>query len=1669
MQLSLFDLFQNEDNQPTIAEPKAPPSNDTPSVQAEMPWMPQKPKVTKAKSSNQKLTPQERLEQNLRAVKHLYFLEDAGRSARAAGDKNLLAGYTSFGAIPKVFEEDHKDYQLVKDTLNEADYAAARAATVNSFYTHDIITMWMWDRLSLAGFKGGHILDPAMATGNFFSTMHKTMKYNSTLIGVEMDCLAGRIGRMIHPEAEVHISPYQRTKLPLNAFDLTITNVPFGDITIYDKALGNHSIHNYFIMQMVQHTRPGGLIAAITSRYTMDSKSSSHREWLARNVNLLGAVRLPTNTFRAYAGTDVVTDILFMQKPEDGHPEDIDPSWIETEAVTMEGPRGPEEITLSNYFQENPQHVLGEYQLKTGQYSAKLVVNATEPDPVKLIYNTPFMPPIVYTPREDNIIRIEVDDESTLRPGEFYFQDGELRQRNAYGYDISKAIGLKADRILGQIKLVQAARIVLQMNADGTDLELSNAQHSLRFEYDSFKRRFGILNSKVNRQAFKSDPNAPFLWALEAKNDKGAYEPTDIFYHRTIQAARRPDFVEDATDALAISIADTGGIDWDLITSITQKSQDQLTQELQQLIFLNPDTNSWEPAHIYLSGNVRLKLQQAKEASGQPAHGLTKMQPNIDALNEVQPEWLTHENIHPALGAPWIDAKHVEQFHYELLHPESPINKEASNDTDTLWNYETELRWGNRHVSKIDIRYNPQLNNWMIQTKRSYGTLAVEKWGTVHKPAHDLIKAILNKTEIKVWDEDTQGNRWVDQDATIAAQQKAHEIKQEFQRWIWSDEERRTELEAIYNNTFNAVIPTTHNGSWLTFPGLNTQFSLRPHQENAVSRVLAGDNTLLWHIVGAGKSLAMIASSMKAKQLGLRNKPMHVVPNHLLHQYAAEFYRFYPGANILVIDPKSMAPQERDRALGQIATGNWDSVIITHSTFNRIPLSPDTHAQFHQRRIHAINAVIDELSHSHDQLDKRTVKQLEKKRLRLTEKYERTTKKLSYSANGLYWETLGVDMLFVDECHMFKNLYFESTMAAYMPGISGTESGKAYDMYMKTQQLTRRCTEGHIIGEFKSTCKCGAERDESTSLIFASGTPITNSICEMYTMQRFLQLDELIRMGITNFDAWATQFGDEVTSIEMKPSGKGWRQMTRFARFYNVPELTTAFALVADAQMDPTVLQLERPELMDGEPVGVSIQPSDALLEYVDACSARAENIKNVDSSVDNMLKIMGDALKAATDMRLVNRSMDFEPGCKIDVVTDKVYRIWKQNPGTTQAIFLDISTPKPGRWSLYGDMKQRWIDMGIPEEEIAFAHDAKTDVQRRDLFERVNEAKIRIIIGSTEKMGAGTNMQKNLYALHHIDAPWTPALIEQREGRILRQGNNCKEVEIYRYVTEKSLDFYKWHLLETKARFIMQISRGQVTDRSVEDIEANTISFAQMKAIATGDPLLMEQVSLEADIQRLSSLVSSALKSQHTLRNKIKDNKQRIPQYQSRIELLTSAIAIRDRATTDEVSINGNTYEDSQDFYALLKEKINKLPFNQNLLIELGYKNATATLEYRKFGDTILAFIQLHKLNRQLELGSTAKGIVQRFRNYIDALDKQVTDIKGAITKAEQELHQQQLQLATPIPQLEEYREKETRLEEIHQELKAQAIADNSQPTEENNEDSAEEPTQEETKIEEI
>ena len=1427
-----------------------------------------------------------RITANFRAIQVMNRLLESNQLA-TPDEVETLKGYTSFGAVPKIFETDHPDYDALRSILSHDHYAAARKATVNSFYTNrDIISvLWSWLRDSL-GFTGGAVLDPAIGTGNFYQAMPHELRQASTLIGVDMDTLAGSIAKLILPDAQIALLPFQKAQLP-QSFDLAITNVPFGQIPIYDKMIPrevSRSIHNYYIAKMASLTAVGGLVAVITSRHTMDSKTDAHRRYMADHLRLLAGVRLPTKTFRQYAGCDVVTDVLIFERIAEPQP---DQSWVQAAQIELEGPRGIEQFSVNPHFLPGSPSVLGDYRAVTGPFSAQLDVRSDSERTIAELmqsYLTSVETDYLYrrTERKGEIV---VDGAKSheaypgdARDGQFFVRrNGTIAQRVAGEWVDADKRGKIAERISGMIEIADLAYAVLKLNTAGSDFELREAQNALTYTYLTFIGNHGYINERSNTLAFKSDPRLPFLCALELRTkEKGVYARSSIFSERVIDIDKAPTHVDSAEDAFTVSITYKGGIDWDFMADVSGLSISELQSALNgRAVFYNPVTNVYEPANLYLSGNVRNKLAEAKAAG---------LDLNVDALTKVVPADVVHSEIFVKLGASWIPTEIYERFIFEIMDADSPINDPGT----TSFDYARERR---RTRSVATVRWVSALGRWEINgTNHRYSTLAKVTWGTGDRPFSKLIDHLMNGTQIVITRTDRNDRKYVDQSASIAAREKANEINKCFQRWIFSDEERTNSLVRIYNDMFNSIVAPKFAGEYINFPGQNNAIMLRVNQRQAIERVLTGRNTLLWHIVGSGKTFSAISASMKMRQLGLRKKPIHVVLNNLLGQYVDEFYRLYPDAKLLVITSDNMSPSEIKTSMSMIATNDWDSVIITQSSFERIPLSPELHQEFYERKVEEIDAIIEDLKWSRDEDDERTVKRLEAKRLRLEERLDRTMGKLREYGQGLYWSDLGIDLLIADECHLYKSLGF-ATNRAHLPGVGGEESGRAYDMFMKTQWMTRRCVNGHILPVESNECRHGCDRQHGSSVVFMSGTPVTNSISELYTYMRYLQYDLLVETGLVHFDHWASQFGSEVTSIEMKPSGKGWRMHTRFAAFHNVPELWNMIGVAVDTAMDPDEIGLQRPRIVGGAPIGVKVSPSEPLLQYIDYCARRAENLKNVKPDEDNMLSIMHDSTTATTDMRLISHRYGFQPGCKIDVTMGLMDKHYHDCPGTCQVAFLDTSTPKAKLWekwdeytaelraqgideedlpqayfnlledrkemvwSLYDDIKLRLIQRGWHPDEIAFIHDADTPAKIRTLFDRVNRAEVRLLIASTEKAGAGANFQQRLKVLYHIDVPWTPALVSQREGRILRPGNTCDEVYIYRIIMEKSLDFYRWDANRRKSAAIAQLATGVATSRTVEDMNAVTLSYAEMQALATGDEILIERVGLEAEVERLFAL----------------------------------------------------------------------------------------------------------------------------------------------------------------------------------------------------------------------
>lgn len=1587
----------------------------------------------------------ERVEHNIRCIRLLYQLEQEGREAKPE-EKWALTRYAAFGGAAQALDprDDKwsKPWGKIQELLTPDDLESVRSSTPYAFFTPPYVVRAMWDALAHLGFEGGHVLEPAMGTGIFWGAMPLDLALGSMLTGVEMDGISARIAKQLYPASDIIIKRLQRANLPEESFDVVIGNVPFGQAPVNDSSLLGYltdSIHTYFVAKSLRLVRPGGLVALLVSRYFMDSKSIQARERLAQTAKLLAAVRLPNDTFKALAGTEALADLLIFQRT--GAPDD-NPDWVETQLVDLTDPIKNEvhQVRLNGRFANHPELMLGVPIITSSAYgptfdlpSDKRPLHRLLPDALREVL--PGQPvysgePITYQPPA------QVDE--GIQEGAYFFgSDGRLLQNQNGQQAVVQGARTTIARIAGMVKVRDAARILLEKNLEGPDVDLKPYQQALMWEYQLFVARHGFLNNNANRAAFNDDPDAPFLRAMELYDEETAVgKPASIFFKRTINDAKPPENVDTAQEALALSLNLYGHINWGYMEELTGRSFDELFDELEGDVYQAPD-GRWVTASEYLSGNIREKLAEAEAAAQKDAF----YEMNAQALRQVLPDDVPADAIIVNLGAGWIPPEYVSQFLTEMLDEDSMVN-----NLDVPGHQYT---YAPRDWERVKVSYIESMADWRVDGGRDYGVLSQATWGTSRAGAISLATHALNGSVPTVYDTFYDGQvekRILNHQETLAAREKLDKIQKAFTRWLWLDAGRTEYLARIYNERFNSYVPRTYDGSHLTFPGLGVDMpELRAHQKNTAWRIMQGGNVLAWHIVGSGKTFMMIVASMEMRRLGLRSKIMHAVPNHLLEQYATAFYRAYPGAKLLLVNSKGLSKQRRAETLARIATGDWDAVIITHSAFGRIPIDDATFADFINRQIEVLDDFLWTLDKK-DPDERLSIKEIQKHKERFLAKLEEREAKVRRHQDslGLTWEQLGVDMLFVDEAHEFKNLWFPTKMN-HLPGIGGSESGRAMDMFIKTQWLTRRCVCGRLFG-LRQQCGCvRSKRVEGGSVVFATGTALANSVSELYTMQRYLQYDTLIELGISHFDAWAKQFGDTVTLLEMKPSGSGWRQNTRFAKFNNVPELLRIFDLVADTQADPEALGIKRPSVKGGRPIGIEAEPSDDFAVYMKECAARADDLPNVEPWEDNILKIMGDASKAALHMWLVDPDADEDPNNKLILCAREIHRIWQETtavelsslPGEkvnlTQIVFLDTGTPKAG-FNLYDYLKDRLVAMGIPKREIAFIHDAKSDAARLKLFEAMNEGKLRILIGSTTKMGTGANMQRLLKAQHDLDAPWRPADVEQRIGRTQRQGNLNEEVELYRYITSESLDFYKWHLLELKAKFIRQIMEGRISQRSIEDIDQVVIGFAEMKALATGDGLLIEKVEIESNLSRFY-----ALRMQHnTERGRLKYELSQLP---ARITHLRQVVKGYEWACAQMaveqggefgITLNGRHYTDrvkaGNAFMATAVTPLNPGDQLRHVGQLWGFPiHAERTLSKH------LAWLEIgERLQVEVELGESPVGNVAKLMNALKGMPITLDNKRLQLEQLERQLPQYEQRVTLPFEHAEQIDKLETRLREI-------------------------------------
>jgi N12 class adenine-specific DNA methylase/phospholipid N-methyltransferase len=1368
---------------------------------------------------------------NFAAIELVRLLDSQSRAA-SDEEKRILVKYVGWGGIPQVFAsplpaEWRSEGDELKALLAPDEYQAARSSTLNAHYTSGTVISGIYDALKRIGFGGGRVLEPALGIGHFFGQLPEEFSARSHLTGIEIDPTTAAIARQLYPDADIRAQGFESAALPNELFDLAISNVPFGDYKLHDPHFNdrNFLVHDYFFAKTVEHVRAGGLIAFITSKGTLDKVNSSLREYLAEKVDFVGAIRLPNTAFKRNANTEVTTDIVFLRKLPDGE-KAIGPAWLNlSEHINAEG----DAFEVNEYFAANPHMMLGHMANAGTMYrSNEPALVADDRDlSAALAEAVAALPQGIYRTAERDISElnretiIATDD---VKENAFALHDGVITIRT--GSTLTPVANLPdetARRIRGLIRVRGAVReVLLTQLADRTEDEIVEARRQLNSIYDHFVSRFGAINDSPNRRAFRGDPDLPLLCSLEDyDNDTKRATKASIFRERTIQRSQRRRVAGSAHDALILSLNEIGRVDLARMGALLSRTPDEFLPELKGLIYRNPETQHWETEDQYLSGDVRVKLQTARAAAATDA----TYEENVTALEAVQPEDLTAAEIDARLGAVWIPAADVEAFAKSLLGADG-----------------------------INVSHAAALGTWFVRGDFSArGSIAnTTEWGTMRYSALDLIQDALNLKTPSVYDRDHKNDTAViNAQETEAARDRLEKIKERFKTWIWGDDERRERLCRKYNDEFNSVRLRVFNGSHLTLPSSSEQITLHAHQRNAVWRIVQSDNTLLAHVVGAGKTYTMVAAGIELKRLGLATKPMFVVPNHMLAQFSSELLTLYPTANILVAGKDDFEASRRARLFSRIATGNWDAVIVTHASFEKIPISPKTRRDFIARQIDEIETAIRE-----ERADRgtRLVKELERVKKRLTVKLEALSAEQKKD-NTLTFEELGIDRLFIDEAHKFKNLFYVTKMTR-VAGLPQTASERAFDLFLKVQHIQ--------------------EKNNGAGVVFATGTPISNTMAEMFTMQRYLQMHTLRRNSLQHFDSWAGTFGEAVTSMELSPDGSGYRLQSRFARFVNVPELMQQFRQVADVQT-AEMLKLPVPKLDQGRPVTISAPCSRELRRFVDQLVERVEKIKSgrVDPRDDNMLKITTEGRKAALDMRLVVPHIRDNPDSKTNYAVEKIHQIWLDSVPTkgAQLVFCDLSTPQPGtRWfSVYDDVRTKLIDRGIPAGEIAFMQDANDDASKATLFRSVREGKVRVLLGSTLKMGEGTNVQTRLVALHHLDAPWRPADIEQREGRIIRQGNQNEYVKIFRYVTEGSFDAYMWQTLETKCRFIAQVMTGDATVRRAEDVDSAALTYAEVKAIASGNPLVIEKATIDAEVMRLTRLKRQHAESLYQMRYRIK------------------------------------------------------------------------------------------------------------------------------------------------------------------------------------------------------
>ena len=1543
---------------------------------------------------------------NIQAIRTLFKLEEEHRGATAE-EQQVLSQYVGWGGLSDAFDPGKdswaKEYAELKGLLSEDEYAAARSSTLNAHYTSPTVIRGIYDAVERMGFRSGNILEPSMGVGNFFGMLPDTMQ-DSRLYGVELDSITGRIAKKLYPQADITVAGFETTDRR-DFYDLAVGNVPFGNYKVNDKAYNKlgFSIHNYFFAKAIDQVRPGGVVAFVTSRYTMDSKDSTARKHMAERADLLGAIRLPNNAFRANAGTDVVSDIIFLQKRD--RPIDHEPDWVQL-GKTEDG------FAINQYFVDHPEMVLGNLELESTQYGHDLTVAPIE----GAVLADQLAEAVQHIEGNYTAVEIAAPDvadaeaqrktlpaDPTVKNFSYTVVDGEIYYReNSIMTQIELSDNAKG-RVAGMVELRQIVNELIQQQLnDFPDEDIKASQAKLNAAYDAFTAKYGLINDKKNARLFDDDSSYYLLCSLENLDEnKNLKSKADMFTKRTIRPERVVTSVDTPSEALAVSIGEHGKVDLPYMAELlgTPGEYRRITTELSGVIFKDPAADAddpeagWQPADEYLSGNVRNKLRMAQLAA--ESHPEFKI--NVEALTKAQPKDLEASEIDIRLGATWLNPAIVQQFMMETFQPPYRI----------------------RYNNLIQVRYSPFTSEWRIGNKSAagmYDIMSTETYGTHRANAYKILEDTLNLRDCRIYDtieEDGKERRVLNQKETMLAQQKQQAIKDTFAGWVWQDPQRRNLLVKQYNELFNSTRPREYDGSHIHFVGMNPEINLREHQRNAVAHVLYGGNTLLAHEVGAGKSFEMAASAMESKRLGLCQKSLFVVPNHLTEQWASEFLRLYPNAKLLVTSKKDFEPANRKRFCARITTGDYDAVIIGHSQFEKIPLSAERQARIIEDQIEEIeNAIAEAKEQSGEHF---TVKQMEKTRKTLEVKLKKL-QSTDRKDDVVTFEQLGVDRLFVDESQNYKNLYLYTKMRN-VAGLSTSEAQKSSDMFGKCRYL-----------------------DEVTGgrgVIFATGTPISNSMTEMYTLMRYLQYSTLQQKQLTHFDAWASTFGETTTAIELAPEGTGYRAHTRFAKFFNLPELMNMFKEAADIK---TSDQLHLP-VPEAKFETVVVKPSEIQQDMVKSLSERAAEVHSgaVDPSVDNMLKITSDGRKIGLDQRLMNPLTPDDPDSKLNACVDNVLRIWNETKedNLTQLIFCDMSTPKgDGSFNVYDDIRTKLLAAGVPESEVEFIHNADTEGKKADLFSKVRSGKVRVLLGSTAKMGAGTNVQTLLVAVHHLDVGWRPSDMTQRNGRIIRQGNKNKQVYVYNYVTEGTFDAYLWQTLENKQKFISQIMTSKSPMRSCDDVDEQALSYAEVKALCAGDPRIREKMDLDVQVAKLKVLRSDYQNQKYRLEDKLlKHYPEEIQKAKNRIAALKNDAQIADAHPQDKenfcgMTIKGMVFDEKKAAGERLMFACKEMP-NADMMLLGTYRGFELNIRFDSFKNEHQIVLR-GELSYPVPLGDDPRGNIVRLDNAIGNFADRIADADAALDSLEQQKQAAEVEIAKPFAQEEELQTKSARLAEL-------------------------------------